>query len=71
MVPVGDVLAEDDQLGTGNGLGLVQLLQDDVGGRTAGAAFGSEELNENWGVGVRCGGGRGFGGGLRALRGGG
>ena len=71
MVPVGDVLAEDDQLGTGNGLGLVQLLQDDVGGRTAGAAFGSEELNENWGVGVRCGGGRGFGVGLRALRGGG
>jgi hypothetical protein len=48
------MLAEDNQLGARNGLGGVQLFEKDIGRRTAGAALGSEELDQD-GIG-----GRGF-----------
>lgn len=47
MIPVIDVLADDDQVGSGNGLLLVQRFQQAIGGRTTGAAFGGEQLEKN------------------------
>jgi hypothetical protein len=41
------VLAEDNELGAGDGLKGVQLLKKAIGGRTTGTAFGSEKFNEN------------------------
>jgi hypothetical protein len=41
------VLTEDNHLSTGNGLLGIDLLQEDIGGRTARAAFGGEQLNQN------------------------
>jgi len=38
-VPVVDVLAENDDVGSGNGLGTVELSEDGIGGRATGAAF--------------------------------
>ena len=52
VVPIVDVFAEDDQLRSRNRLKSVYFLQQGVGTRATGAAFGGEKLNQN-GVSVR------------------
>ena len=47
MVPVVDMFAEDDELRARNRLGLVHLADEFVDGRAAGAAFRSEEFEED------------------------
>jgi hypothetical protein len=41
------VLAQDDQLRARDGLKMIEALQKDVGGRTAGTAFGSEQFDQD------------------------
>ena len=53
VIPVGDVLAEDDGLRSGNELGRVEASEERVGRRAVGTAFGGEELDQNWLAGER------------------
>ena len=57
VVPVGDVLGEAEDEDAFGSAGVVELAEEGVGGRAAGAAFGGEELDESYA--------------LRSLRGGG
>jgi len=50
MVPVVDVLTENDQLRVGYGLQLIQLLHKYIRRRATRAAFGGEKLDKNRGV---------------------
>jgi hypothetical protein len=45
VVPVIHMLAQDDQLNSGDRLRAVQLAKQGIGGRTTGTAFRSEQLN--------------------------
>jgi hypothetical protein len=45
MIPVIDVLAQNDQLRARDGLGCIDFIQENICRRTAGAALGSEQLN--------------------------
>ena len=47
VIPVSDVLAEDDGLGAGNGLFGVEFFEKTVGGRAVGAAFRGEQFDQN------------------------
>ncbi len=47
MVPVVDVLAQNDQLSASDGLAFVHVADELVDGRTAGAAFGGEEFEQD------------------------
>ena len=48
IVPVVDMLAEDDDLGVLNWLIVVKLREEGIGGWATGAAFGREEFYEDW-----------------------
>ena len=52
LVPVIDVLAEDDDVGGGDGLFVVEAGEEGVRGGTTGAALGGEELDEDRGAGL-------------------
>ena len=60
MIPIIDVLFESDDLDAVEGLLLAELLEEGIGGRTTGAAFGGEEFDDD-GLffGVSAGGGDG------------
>ena len=61
-IPVIDVLFEHEDLDAVEGLFVAELLEEGIGGRTTGTAFGSEEFDDDgllFGIGV--GGGRGNG----------
>lgn len=46
-IPVIDVFADDDEVGSGDGLGVVEFFKKGIGGRATGASFGGEEFQEN------------------------
>src|SRR5690348_4038036 len=47
LVPVSDVLAQNDQLSSWDRLVVIQALENDVGRRTAGATFRGKELDQH------------------------
>ena len=58
-VPVIDVLFENEDLDAVEGLFVAELLEEGIGGRTTGAAFGGEEFDDDglfFGIGVGGGG---------------
>jgi hypothetical protein len=59
-VPVGDVFAEHNDMGSWDKLGRVEASEQDVGRRTVGAAFRGEQLDED-GLNARGGGSLGRG----------
>ena len=62
VIPVIDVFFESDDLNAVEGLFVAELLEEGIGGRTTGAAFGSEEFDDDGPLfGIRVGGGGGSG----------
>ena len=47
MIPIGDVFAEHNQLRAGNRLSHIEVFDKNIGRRTAGAAFRSEQFDKN------------------------